>query len=94
MHGPVVRDHGYSLNKKVRRLGLLSALSQKAAEGKLVILDAVGAVAKTKEVAAKVKKFGWTSALIVDAGVDENFVRASRNMHGLDVLPVDRRQCL
>ena len=36
VHGPVVRDHGYSLNKKVRRLGLISALSQKAAEGKLV----------------------------------------------------------
>ena len=36
VHGPVVRDHGYSLNKKVRRLGLVSALSQKAAEGKLV----------------------------------------------------------
>jgi large subunit ribosomal protein L4 len=88
VHGPVVRDHGYSLNKKVRRLGLLSALSQKAAEGKLVILDAVGELSKTKEVAAKVKKFGWSSALIVDAGVDENFVRASRGVHGLNVLPV------
>ncbi len=88
VHGPVVRDHGYSLNKKVRRLGLLSALSQKAADGKLVILDAVGAVDKTKDVAAKVKKFGWASALIVDATVNENFLRASRNVHGLDILPV------
>ena len=88
VHGPVVRDHGYSLNKKVRRLGLLSALSQKAADGKLVILDAVGAVAKTKDVAAKVKKFGWASALIVDASVDQDFLRASRNVHGLDILPV------
>jgi large subunit ribosomal protein L4 len=88
VHGPVVRDHGYSLNKKVRRLGLLSALSQKAADGKLVILDAVGAVTKTKEVAAKFKKFGWTSALIVDAAVDQNFRRASANVHGLDILPV------
>jgi len=88
VHGPVVRDHGYSLNKKVRRLGLLSALSQKAADGKLVILDAVGAVAKTKDVAAKVKKFGWSSALIVDAAVDQDFLRASRNVHGLDILPV------
>jgi large subunit ribosomal protein L4 len=88
VHGPVVRDHGYSLNKKVRRLGLLSALSQKAADGKLVILDAVGAVEKTKDVAAKVKKFGWRSALIVDAAVAENFLRASRNVHGLDILPV------
>jgi large subunit ribosomal protein L4 len=88
VHGPVVRDHGYSLNKKVRRLGLLSALSQKAADGKLVILDAVGALAKTKDVAAKVKKFGWVSALIVDAAVDQDFLRASRNVHGLDILPV------
>ena len=88
VHGPVVRDHGYSLNKKVRRLGLLSALSQKAADGKLVILDAVGALEKTKDVAARVKKFGWTSALIVDAAVDQNFLRASRNVHGLDILPV------
>ncbi len=88
VHGPVVRDHGYSLNKKVRRLGLLSALSQKAADGKLVILDTLGAVAKTKEVAEKFKKFGWSSALIVDAAVDELFLRASRNVHGLDILPV------
>jgi large subunit ribosomal protein L4 len=88
VHGPVVRDHGYSLNKKVRRLGLLSALSQKAAEGKLVILDSVGALEKTKEVAAKFKNFGWKSALIVDAAVTEGFARASRNVHGLDVLPV------
>ena len=88
VHGPVVRDHGYSLNKKVRRLGLVFALSQKAADGKLVILDAVGALSKTREVAARVRKFGWSSALIVDAAVDEGFVRASRNVRGLDVLPV------
>ena len=88
VHGPVVRDHGYSLNKKVRRLGLVSALSQKAAAGKLVILDAVGVVEKTKDVAAKVKKFGWTSALIVDTAVAEKFLLASRNVHGLDILPV------
>jgi large subunit ribosomal protein L4 len=88
VHGPVVRDHGYSLNKKVRRLGLLSALSQKAADGKLVILDAVGALEKTKDVAAKFKNFGWSSALIVDAAVEEKFLRASRNVHGLDILPV------
>jgi large subunit ribosomal protein L4 len=88
VHGPVVRDHGYSLNKKVRRLGLVSALSQKAASGKLIVLDTVGALDKTKDVAARVKSFGWKSALIVDAIVEENFGRASRNVKGLDVLPV------
>lgn len=88
VHGPVVREHGYSLNKKVRRLGLLSALSQKAAAGKLIVLDTVGALDKTKDVAARVKSFGWKSALLVDAAVEENFGRASRNVKGLDVLPV------
>jgi large subunit ribosomal protein L4 len=88
VHGPVVRDHGYSLNKKVRRLGLVSALSQKAADGKIVVLDALADVAKTKDVASRFRKFGWTSALIVDGVVAETFLRASRNVHGLDVLPV------
>jgi large subunit ribosomal protein L4 len=55
VHGPVVRDHGYSLNKKVRRLGLISALSQKAAENKLVVLDAAACEPKTGALAKKVK---------------------------------------
>ena len=65
VHGPVVRDHGYDLPKKVRRLGLISALSQKQAEGKLVVLDAAAGGAKTKELAAKLKALGWKSVLIV-----------------------------
>ncbi len=46
VHGPVVRSHGYDLPKKVRRLGLVSALSQKQLEGKLVVLDTVAGAAK------------------------------------------------
>lgn len=87
VHGPVVRSHAYSLPKKVRRLGLISALSQKAREGKLVVLDAAGGSAKTKELAAKLKALGWTSALIVDHTVDVGFLLASRNIVGIDVLP-------
>jgi large subunit ribosomal protein L4 len=88
VHGPVVRAHGYSLNKKVRRLGLISALSQKLAETKLVVLDAAVTAGKTGELAKKVKALGWSSALIIDGGiVDEGFLRASRNIHKLDVLP-------
>ncbi len=41
VHGPVVRDHGFDLPKKVRRLGLISALSMKQSEGKLVVVDGV-----------------------------------------------------
>jgi large subunit ribosomal protein L4 len=89
VHGPVVRDHGYSLPKKVRRLGLISALSQKAKDGKLVVLEAATAAAdaKTKAMAAQVKALGWSSALVVDAAVDENFARVLRNIPGMDALP-------
>jgi large subunit ribosomal protein L4 len=90
VHGPVVRDHGYSLNKKVRRLGLISALSAKAAEGKLVVLDsaALDGEAKTGAVARRVKALGWKSALVVDgAQVDANFKRAVGNLPNLHVLP-------
>src|SRR5580700_1343383 len=87
VHGPVPRSHEYSLNKKVRRLGLISALSQKQAEGKLVVLDAAGGAAKTGELAKKLKALGWRSALVVDQAVDAGFLRASGNIPGLDVLP-------
>ena len=87
VHGPVVRSHEYDLNKKVRRLGLISALSQKAAEGKLVVLDAAVCAPKTGELAKKIKVLGWKSALIIDGVLDEGFVRASRNIHKLDLLP-------
>ena len=86
VHGPVVRDHGYDLPKKVRRLGLISALSQKAAEGKLVVLDAV-AGAKTKDLVKQLSAMGLGGALFVDRSVDAGFLRASRNIPGVDVLP-------
>ena len=88
VHGPVVRSHAYDLPKKVRRLGLISALSQKQADGKLVVVEGVaGGSGKTKELAAKLKALGWKSALVVDGAMDDNFARASRNIVGLDVLP-------
>ncbi|MFL1460569.1 50S ribosomal protein L4 [Roseococcus sp. DSY-14] len=89
VHGPVVRDHGYSLPKKVRRLGLISALSQKAADGKLVVLDAAtaGEGAKTSAMAKQVKALGWSKALVIDAAVDAQFIRALRNIPGMDALP-------
>ena len=87
VHGPVVRDHGYSLNKKVRRLGLISALSQKAKDGKLVVIDVSGAATKTGEMAKAVRTLGWKSALIVDATVEEGFGRAVRNLPNVQVMP-------
>ncbi|WP_135469610.1 50S ribosomal protein L4 [Crenalkalicoccus roseus] len=89
VHGPVVRDHGYRLNKKVRRLGLISALSQKARDGKLVVLDsvAVGDGAKTRQVAKQISALGWRSALVVDAATNAEFDRAVRNIPKVQVLP-------
>ena len=88
VHGPVVRDHGYDLPKKVRRLGLISALSQKQADGKLVVVDsAMGGEGKTSALQAKLNALGWKSVLVVDRTLDEHFLRASRNIIGIDVLP-------
>jgi large subunit ribosomal protein L4 len=66
---------------------LICALSQKAADGKLVVLDAAGGVAKTGDLAKKLKALGWSSALIIDRVVDEGFLKASRNLHKIDALP-------
>jgi len=89
VHGPVVRSHAYSLNKKVRRLGLISALSAKVAAGKLVVIDtaSAGDDAKTSAMVAQLKKLGWNSALVVDAAVDEGFARVTRNIPKIHVMP-------
>ena len=88
VHGPVVRDHGYDLPKKVRRLGLISALSLKQRDGKLVVLDTVaGGSGKTRDLVAQMKVLGWGSALVVDHEVNDSFKKASANIIGLRVLP-------
>lgn len=88
VHGPVVRDHGYALPKKVRRLGLISALSQKAREGKLIVLEAAASDGKTAALKKQVAALGWRSALVIDGvALDQGFARAARNIPGLDVLP-------
>lgn len=87
--GPVVRDHGFKLTKKVRQLALKTALSAKAAEGKLIILEDVTAKDhKTKPMAAAMQKLGLVNALIVGgAEIDVNFARATANLPRIDVLP-------
>jgi large subunit ribosomal protein L4 len=87
--GPVVRSHEFDLQKKVRRLGLKTALSAKQAEGKLVVIDAAKVdQAKTKALRQRLDAFGWESVLIIDgSAVDESFLRAARNLPKVDVLP-------
>ena len=86
--GPTPRSHGHDLPKKVRTLGLKHALSAKAKEGSLVILDKATSSGKTAELAKQVKDLGWKRALVID-GVEVNgdFAQAARNIEGLDILP-------
>jgi large subunit ribosomal protein L4 len=87
--GPVPRSHAHELPKKIRKLGLKYALSAKAAEGKIVVIDAAELPeAKTRALAGKLKGLGWKRALVIDgAEVQENFARAAANIEGIDVLP-------
>ena len=86
--GPTPRSHAHDLPKKVRALGLKHALSAKAKEGALVILDKATASGKTGELAKQVKDLGWKRALVIDgAEVSSEFVQAARNIEGLDILP-------
>jgi large subunit ribosomal protein L4 len=87
--GPTPRSHGHDLPKKVRRLGLMHALSAKAVAGELVIIDSIDIKdVKTKALAAQIKELGWKRALIIDgAEVNTEFAQAARNIAGLDILP-------
>ena len=87
--GPIVRDHSFDLTKKFRKLGLKTALSAKAKEGNLIVIDEAKLSApKTKDLQAKLAACGWTNCLIIDGKeVDVNFALASRNIIGVDILP-------
>ncbi len=87
--GPVVRDHSHELTKKFRKLGLKTALSAKAKEGNLIVIDeAKLAAPKTKDLEAKLAACGLTNSLFIDGKeVDMNFALATRNLIGVDVLP-------
>jgi len=87
--GPIVRDHGFDLPKKVRALALRHALSSKVKSGDLVVVDALTVKdAKTAALRETFGKLGWTRTLII-AGpeVDANFALASRNIPQIHVLP-------
>ena len=90
--GPVVRSHAIDLPKKVRALALRHALSSKAKDGGIVVLDQAtvdGDKAKTKGLRERFGKLGFTNVLIVD-GVDLNgsFALAARNIPNVDVLSI------
>src|SRR3546814_5054990 len=78
--GPVVRDHGYDLPKKVRKLALKTALSAKASSGKLIVLEKAEAdTHKTKALAGKLAALGLDSALFMDGEMRKD--RKSKRMN-------------
>ncbi len=86
--GPTPRSHGHDLPKKFRKLGLKHALSAKAKEGAIVVIDTADASGKTSELAKAVKNLGWKRALVIDgAEVNANFAKAAANIDTLDILP-------
>ncbi len=88
--GPVVRSHAIGLPKKVRALALKHALSAKAKDGGIVVIDkATLKDAKTKTLAAQFGKLSLINALIIDgAELELNFANAARNIPNIDVLPI------
>src|ERR1700722_8727191 len=87
--GPVAHSHEFDLPKKVKALGLRHALSAKAKDGAIVILDE----AKSKDIKTGVlaKQFGKLkigSALVVDGEFDKNFQLSARNLTAVALLPV------
>jgi 50S ribosomal protein L4, bacterial/organelle len=88
--GPTPRSHAIDLPKKVRALALKHALSAKAKDGGIIVLDkATVQEGKTSALQKNFTKLGLKSALIIDgAAVDANFALAARNIRNIDVLPV------
>jgi large subunit ribosomal protein L4 len=89
-HGPRVRDFNPSLNKKVRALGLKMALSSKARDGKLIVMENLDVSdAKTKALKEQLGKLGLgKTALVIDGdALNVGFAKASSNLREINLLP-------
>ena len=89
-HGARARDFNPSLNKKVRALGLRMALSAKAQDGKLVVLDSLDlGEAKTAALKEQLGKLGLgKTALVIDGdAINVGFAHASANLREVNLLP-------
>ncbi len=87
--GPVVRSHDIGLPKKMRALALKHALSAKAKDDGIIVIDALAVnEGKTKELRGRLQKLGLANALFIDGVQVAASVRAAaRNIPNIDVLP-------
>ena len=88
--GPQPRSHAIGLPKKVRALALKHALSAKAKDDGIIVIEALSLKqAKTKALRSQFEKLGLDNALIIDGTeIEANFRLAARNIPNIDVLPV------
>ena len=85
---PVVRSHEFDLPKKVRQAGLRHALSAKARDSKIIVLDAASVKEiKTKALGQRLGKLGSGHLLIVDGTFDDKFTKSARNLAKVSLLP-------
>ncbi|MDE6725726.1 MAG: 50S ribosomal protein L4 [Ruminiclostridium sp.] len=89
--GPKPRSYSYTLNKKVKRLALLSALSSKAQENEVVVVDNIKVDGyKTKTIVNMLKALGVEGkALIVLDGVDGQVIKSAANIPGVKTTQVN-----
>ncbi|MBR2783706.1 MAG: 50S ribosomal protein L4 [Firmicutes bacterium] len=88
--GPTVRSHDIAMPKKMRRAALLSALSAKLAEGKLIVVDELDFDApKTKEFARVMNNLDANNALVVLAEGNDNGALSARNIAGIEAVRPD-----
>lgn len=100
--GPKPRDYEYDMPRKAKKAALRAALSLRASEQKIVVLDNFSTDGKTKSVAAAIKALGGNKTLLVDAKTNENLVRGARNLassqwlapEGLNVYDILRHDTL
>jgi large subunit ribosomal protein L4 len=86
--GPVNHSHAFDLPKKVRALGLKHALSSKAKDGQIIVIeDAKAESIGTRDLAKRLGGLGLSSALIVDGSFDKNFALSARNMKNVALVP-------
>ena len=89
VHGPVPRSYRQGLPREVRRLAMRSALSDKLAEGRLIILESLTFEApRTKGFIAMLATLGITgTVLFVTDNLDQNAFLSGRNLQSVDMLP-------
>ena len=87
---PKPRDYSYAINKKAKRLALLSALSAKAGEDEIYVVDELKLdEIKTKSIVKMLEGMNVANALLVTAESDNVIYRSARNIEGVKVIPLN-----